>query len=260
LEKKKKANIFTFMKRTLLALALLLSGVTAYSQYEIRLWSGGSAQGGLLNGTEYTFPVTTDGSHGVTFQVKNTSGASKTVGLERLRLTDMVAWEDNICWGAEGDPFGKCYTAAQMPTNPWSTPVAYYVNIASNGNGSLVVDSKTVGAGTEVYRYYVLEGSSRIDSVDVRVVSTLGISANTPDKPEVSVYPNPAINYLTVSGATSENVLEVYITDVLGKAVYSETITGTKKIDVSDFKNGVYLVAINEKGKAELTRRVVVKH
>lgn len=244
------------MKKLVLALALMIGGGSAYSQYEIRL----SGAGNDISGTEHLLTVTTDGTKNLLFQVKNVSGASKVVGMERLRLTNMAAWEDNLCWGAEGDPNGKCYTAAQMPTNPWSTPVANYVPIADGGNGSLVVDTKVVGAGTEVYRFYVLEGSTRMDSVDVRVTSTLGITANTTEKQEISVYPNPASTVLTIAGATADNVMEVHITDVLGKTVCSETVTGTKKLDVSEYKNGVYLVSINEKGSAVQTRRVVVKH
>ncbi len=248
------------MKKLLLAFALSASSIVTYAQYEIRLFSGGSAQGNDISGTQYDLVVSSDGLKSVTFQVKNVSGSDKIAGMERLRLTDMTAWEDNLCWGAQGDPFGKCYTATQMPTNPWSTPNQYYVTITDGMSGSLVVDTKTLGAGTEVYRFYVLEGTTRMDSIDVRVISTLGIANTTPDKPEISVYPNPASNYLTVTGNATDKVLEVNITDVLGKAVYSETIIGSKKIDVSEYKNGVYLVSVNEKGQSVLTRRVVVKH
>ena len=53
----------------------------------------------------------------------------------------------------------------------------------------------------------------------------------------------------------------VRIVDVLGKQVYSEEFSGSsKKIDVSDFKNGVYLLTVSEKGSAVQTRRIVVRH
>lgn len=249
------------MKKLLLAFALSASSIVTYAQYEIRLFSGGSAQGNDISGTQYDLIVSSDGTKLITFQVKNVSGSDKVAGVERLRITDMAAWEDNLCWGAQGDPLGGvCYSAASMSTNPWSTPNSNYLTITDGMSGSLVVDTKVVGAGTEVYRFYVLEGTTRMDSIDVRVISTLGIANTTPDKPEISVYPNPASNYLTVTGNATDKVLEVNITDVLGKAVYSETIVGTKKIDVSEYKNGVYLVSVNEKGQSVLTRRVVVKH
>ena len=58
-----------------------------------------------------------------------------------------------------------------------------------------------------------------------------------------------------------DGTFDVKMTDVLGKVVYSESVTGTsKKVDVSDFKNGVYLVTIIEKGTTVQTRRLVVKH
>jgi hypothetical protein len=52
----------------------------------------------------------------------------------------------------------------------------------------------------------------------------------------------------------------VRVTDVLGKVVYADEAGAIEKIDVSNFKNGVYLISVSENGEAIQTRRIVVKH
>lgn len=76
----------------------------------------------------------------------------------------------------------------------------------------------------------------------------------------VNAYPNPAINNLTVSATGISESFVVRLTDVLGKVVFEEVSSGTKKIDVSDYKNGVYLVSIFNEGDLIQTKRIVIKH
>ena len=76
----------------------------------------------------------------------------------------------------------------------------------------------------------------------------------------LAVYPNPATDYinLTVKGNISEAVVKIY--SALGTEVYSETIENFKKIDVSDFKNNVYIVNVYSKDELLETARFVVRH
>lgn len=248
------------MKRILLFTAMAFFGFASQAQLEIRGYAGGVPAGNDISGTEITIVVSADGTQATDLQIRNISGVSKTWRVERLRLQDVAAWEDYLCWGSEGDPFGQCYNAAQMPTNPWTSPTQYSVTLADQGNGTLRVETDNHGAGTELYRYYIVEGQgTRIDSVDVRVTSTLSVNS-TSDKVELNVYPNPVANYLTISASNVDNAIDVKITDVLGKVVYNESQNATSKIDVSNFKNGVYLVAIYDRGQLIQTRRIVVKH
>lgn len=75
----------------------------------------------------------------------------------------------------------------------------------------------------------------------------------------LSVYPNPATDYvlLTLNGSSSD--AEVIITDVLGKEVHSEKFSGSKKLNVHDFKNGVYVLSVVSNGTT-FTKRFVIKH
>ncbi len=246
-----------------LVTVLLLACSTGFGQVEIKLWDNTSqaGTGNALNGEEYTIMATADGTHGVTINFKNTSAVNKTWKMERYRITDMAAWEDYLCWGAPGDPFGQCYTPQIMNTNPWTSPNQYSLDVAPGASANLVADAETHGAGTEKYRFYLIEGqSTRVDSVDVIVTSTLGVEDQQQEEVSVSVYPNPVSNVLTVSTKGLEGTVELKMVDVLGKVVLAESGAPINKVDVSNFKNGVYLVYVHNKGNLVQTKRIVIKH
>lgn len=246
-----------------LVTVVLLACSTGFGQVEIKLWDNGtqSGTGNALNGEEHTHVVSTDGLQSVVINFKNTSGTTKTWKMERYRITDMAAWTDNLCWGAPGDPFGQCYTANQMSTNPWTSPAQYSLDVAAGGSANLMADADTHGAGTEKYRFYLIEGqSTRVDSVDVIITSVLGIADQQEEEVSVSVYPNPVSNVLTVSTKGLEGTVELKMVDVLGKVVLAESGAPINKVDVSNFKNGVYLVYVHNKGNLVQTKRIVIKH
>jgi hypothetical protein len=189
--------------------------------------------------------------------VKNVSGMNLDLKVTRVRLDYPASWTDGLCWGAEDGSSGVCYGSGQMPTNPWTT--IYTAQMPNNGTAMITSDVHVNSGGVGTYRYYLNAGGNYVDSIDVQINSVLAV-----DEPEIvkgmTAYPNPANGVLTVS-ATGLEDYQIRMTDVLGKVVYDETASAPKKsIDVSDFKNGVYLVTVIEKGSVIQTRRVVVKH
>ncbi len=76
----------------------------------------------------------------------------------------------------------------------------------------------------------------------------------------LSVYPNPATDFINISikGNNSDAVVKIY--SALGTEVYSENIENFKKIDVSDFKNNVYIINVYAKDELLETARFVVRH
>jgi hypothetical protein len=238
---------------------LFLTGIVAYGQVEIREYTGGQAVGNDISGTTVLVNVTADGLVAKTFNVKNTSGVSKTLDIQRLRVAEIAGWTDGLCWGPNPDPNfeGQCYGSGQMPTNPWTTPQSITTPIDEDGN--LVLDIHTEGPGCGHYRYFVMEGSTKVDSVDIEVCSSVGIQENEIEI-GMTAYPNPANALLTINTSGVSGNYDLRITDVLGKVVYTDQVGETKKVDVSDFKNGVYLVTVLEKGRLIQTRRIVIKH
>jgi hypothetical protein len=76
----------------------------------------------------------------------------------------------------------------------------------------------------------------------------------------LSVYPNPAADYInvTVKGNNLDAVVKIY--SALGTEVFSENIENFKKIDVTDFKNNVYIINVYSKDELIETARFVVRH
>ncbi len=76
----------------------------------------------------------------------------------------------------------------------------------------------------------------------------------------LSVYPNPATDFINISikGNNSDAIVKIY--SALGTEVFSENVDNFKKIDVSDFKNNVYIINVYAKDELLETARFVVRH
>ena len=76
----------------------------------------------------------------------------------------------------------------------------------------------------------------------------------------VSLYPNPASEFLnvTIKGGLTKGSIKIF--SALGTEIYSDELDGFKKIDLSDFKNNVYLVNIYSNEVLVQTTRFVVRH
>jgi len=76
----------------------------------------------------------------------------------------------------------------------------------------------------------------------------------------VSLYPNPASDFINISlkGAIQEGTIKIFT--ALGSEIYSDEIDNFKKVDLSDFKNNVYILNIYSKEELLQTYRIVVRH
>ena len=98
-----------------------------------------------------------------------------------------------------------------------------------------------------------------MDSVDLEVNFTMGVSS-IKQEVSVSIAPNPATDFVSINLNGIETAA-IKIVDVLGNTVFRDSyFSGVKKIDVSNFKNGIYFVMIESNGIKTMTRKVVIKH
>jgi hypothetical protein len=253
----------TTMKRLYAIIsATILTSFAGFSQVEIRAVDGqGNVGTEDISGTTVMIGVSNDDVISKSYRVISVNGAAQTVGMKRFRLTQVAGWEDGLCWGPIPDPQfeGQCFASGSMNTNPWTTPNA--ADLDGTVKGSLMIDIHPTGPGCSHYRYYVMNGSTAVDSLDIEVCySELGVEEPEPEPIGMTAYPNPANNTLNIATTGLDGTFDLRITDVLGKVVYSEEVGSLKKIDVSNFKNGVYLVTVLDRGSIIQTRRVVVKH
>ena len=76
----------------------------------------------------------------------------------------------------------------------------------------------------------------------------------------VSLYPNPASEFLNIN--VKGNLVDgsVKILSALGTEVYSESLDNFRKIDLSELKNNVYILNVYSKDELVQTSRFVVRH
>ncbi|MBL0343332.1 MAG: T9SS type A sorting domain-containing protein [Bacteroidetes bacterium] len=62
----------------------------------------------------------------------------------------------------------------------------------------------------------------------------------------INLFPNPATNHLTITLPNANKKVEITITDITKKIIYSTTVSETQKIEVNtqDFADGIYVVKI----------------
>lgn len=225
-----------------------------------------------LSGTTQVVASDLGSDNHIDFHVNNVSGAERYWKIKRLRLnTPPTGWQDYVCWGLVGES-GYCYN--YNADNPWSTPdpVQHYSNQTGevvsgllNGESALAnlhadLRNTSIG-GCTTYRYYIYEeGKAVEDSIDVTFCASVGLKEVKNVPVTMSAYPNPASSVVTVTTTGLNDEYIVRVSDVLGKVVYEEVTSSTKKVDVSDFKNGVYLITVINDGSVVQTKRVVVKH
>jgi hypothetical protein len=78
---------------------------------------------------------------------------------------------------------------------------------------------------------------------------------------EKNVYPVPADTYLFVSGIHIVSVSDVEVVDMSGRTIktpYSETDTGSLRVDVSSLKSGIYFLKIRMNERMILEKIVVL--
>lgn len=243
------------MKKTILLGLSFITFISTAQQIDLMV-EGTTAE---VSGTEIEIlvDVPVNGEKSITFDANNMNTITDKIIVQRVKLSD-VGNSDYVCWGGDVST-GTCYGAAQVtPNNPWNSAgedipantagwfAAYYVNDGFYGD--------------PVYRYYFLDANNnnaKIDSVDIKW-NTGFLSVEESKKTEVSVYPNPVQNTLTVNTGNSSGILNMY--DALGQLVMSTEVTGVSKISVANLNNGVYFYSFKStSGNATEAKRLVVR-
>lgn len=99
-------------------------------------------------------------------------------------------------------------------------------------------------------------GSGGFDLDAVGVINQASLSVGDTKLSELKVYPNPASNVFNIKGVN--NVMDINIYDITGKLVKQLKNTTLKTIDISNLKQGVYVVKVSSQNKNGLFK--LIKH
>jgi hypothetical protein len=226
--------------------------------------SGSNLGGGTHSINLYpSSPDLTAGIYEPHFQVTNTAASDIQLKIIRKEVNVPTAWIDQICWPP------LCYNASGLE---YSTPnsTSYPAPIIAAGTAittnsldaelkpRITPDPSSAGYGLYRYYFYDVVNNTYVDSLDIAISYVLGITQQK-NTPSITIAPNPADENVTIT-LNTDHASSVKVVDALGKSVLNETISnGTKSINVSDFKNGVYIVLVESDGKT-FTRKLIVRH
>lgn len=241
------------MKKGLLSILSILSfGFGLMAQDQVEIYESGQSTDLSSGNGSLNVVVSSPGEVTRHFSVKNISGSQKSWKIVRYRINEIGTWSDYMCWDL-------CFTAGAMSTNPWASPTSLTLDDQVSQTLDAYVTPDENNPGTVTYRYYVSEnGTDYVDSVDMVVTYALNAASLSADV-AISVSPNPATETITVKASGSESGL-IRIVDVLGNVVFEERYYGTKKVNVSNFRNGVYFVMVDPDNGKAVNKKIVVRH
>lgn len=188
----------------------------------------------------------------VYFDISNTI-STKDLAVTRKKINVPSQWSDLVCWGIGCyDPDGQ-----DVFTTPSTTCL-------TDGTTYLlkpqIVPNDVVGTGH--YRYYLVDvndNNNYVDSVDLMFNFGIANVKNIDKSITFNVSPNPASDHVFIN--VDNNVeMDFKVVDVLGNIVDKDVMNASKKLDVSQYKNGLYFITLSSKDKSMVTRKMIIKH
>lgn len=244
------------MKKLYFAL-LLISPYFLFAQTTINLQDSEDN----ISGGSYELTTSSSDAVDVPFEIKNTGASDANWRITRLKMDVPGGWSDLMCWGHATDPFGgTCFSSSQMAGNPWTTTNGTSFTVGPNEYGKLkiTISPTEVAPGLGHYRYYVSnDGVNYIDSVDIKFDYSLSVQEVEPIS--VSIVPNPASDFIQVNLA-GVSTAQMKMVDVLGSEVLNQSVSTSSTFDISNFRNGVYIMSFSAPGSKSIVRKVIVKH
>lgn len=248
------------MKKLLLSIFTVCSLGIAASAQSVAIYEGLNSTTDI-SGTVVSVQVSSSVYEGYFF-VKNLTQSPLDVKIRRVQIvTPPSAIAEQICCGPipDIDGIGTC---VDIPTNAqdWLSPLTVTLDETNKANMEIHVDHH--GATGLVHnRYYVEDANgNKLDSLDLKVGNLASVKEIKSTSVSMNAYPNPASDVINIAvqGASSDNSFR--LVDVLGNIVIEDKMGTSKKLDVSNFKNGVYILTVYSNGSALQSRRIVVRH
>ena len=143
--------------------------------------------------------------------------------------------------------------------NEGYSPASNNPNICNNRSHGGMVRSFNNGDVDYYYPMFFFDNYNFPKNLGLKISCTNCEIVNVPEleKNNPTVYPNPATNNFTVNLGNDEKA-NIELFNIVGQMVYSETITGSAQVNVANLHSGVYMLKVNQNGKA-YTTKVVVK-
>ena len=89
----------------------------------------------------------------------------------------------------------------------------------------------------------------------------VGVKETTLTKSDISVYPNPFTNFITIKTENTGSLknLRLSIFDITGRELKNQEVTGSAMIDMSNFKTGLYFYKITQDSKTVTSGKLIAE-
>ena len=164
-----------------------------------------------------------------------------------LEVVDAPAeWEYRICDN------NACYST--MTSTNYNPPTIEEPTLISAGDTSLldvhVLPRQVAGTGTVKIKISYTDDPDNVVAEGTFEITVIGDPSSTTEinKSAIDVFPNPALDYITLSDATY--VDQIVIFNTIGKPVLTFDVDQTNTYRVADLPNGLYLISLvnNDEG------------
>ena len=237
----------SIMRHFIISSIFILISVSSIGQFDI-LWD--DDPGVTYNGQTVTILKDYAGFD-VYMHCQNNSSSAQDIKFRRVVLSSNDTLfndqfcDNNLCYSCFGDDWT---TPAPNPLQPGDSCLMKGTFYFYNGGDVLI-------------RYYILDLSDNpIDSVDVNIINT--VSVKELNQTLISIYPNPANNYLNINFTNfSSDLFEVNIYDLNGKLVFNRQLFNLKNtIDLNNLKSGFYNYNITNKTSILKEAKLIINH
>ena len=203
------------------------------------------------------------------FLVKNETNEDLILYIRRTIVQAPEQWTDALCWppscfdltGSEASTPTSNMVRCTVKANSTTAYILAYDPDEEDPIDTYLKPRITINGviGEAQYRFEVVEfGSSDVlFTFDMNFTVTMNTLSVKKDS-AISLAPNPATDVVTVTVPDNGNG-SIQMVDILGNVVYNADFTGTKKINTTQFKNGVYFVVITANGTRS-NKKLVVRH
>lgn len=151
---------------------------------------------------------------------------------------------NHLTWKTSSETHHKAFEVERSTDGNTFKKWATVVSQSKNGNSHTpfeysIEDNQPLSI-TTYYRLKLIDFDGKWD-----YSPTVAIEGTTENRP-LSIYPNPANDYVILEHISSDAHIELY--DVLGKKIFSQkATTNSLKVDISTLNKGIYFLKVSQK-------------
>jgi hypothetical protein len=258
----KLSSATTWSSSTATTNSINLTGLNASSTYNVQVRSncssGSSSYSSAIN---FTTSSSSTSCPTDSYESNNTSSAAKTLS-PGTTITAYICPAGDIDWYKVSTTSTNKNVKITLTNLPADYDLYLYNSSLtllskSENSGTTSETVKYNGAGAATYYVRVIGYNNATSTSSYKLLATISSTAYrqaNPDEeiilePVVSVYPNPANDFVNLQFLATHNETIIQIYDLSAKLVYLNQIStdlgeNTIKINTEEFTNGMYLVKI----------------